>query len=94
LTLFLVDFENRDFVLNFIVYTDILTNINVMGQYLFNYYLPLILLAGIVLLVALVGPVILTLKFNYSSLNQFFNKQLSRGSVLVYFSRFKKDTKK
>jgi NADH-quinone oxidoreductase subunit J len=43
---------------------DALTNIDLLGQILFNYFLVCFLIAGFVLLLAIIGPVVLTLNFN------------------------------
>jgi NADH-quinone oxidoreductase subunit J len=60
------------------VMVDSLSNINVLGQGLFNYYSVSFLLAGLVLLVALVGAVVLTLNFSTNKKNQISFRQLSR----------------
>lgn len=64
---------------------DDLNNIDVMGQYLFNYFLVCFLLAGIILLIALVGSIILTLRFNNSEESQVVNRQLSRTDNFLSF---------
>ena len=65
---------------------DSLNNIDVLGQVLYNYYLVCFLVAGLILLVALVGAIILTLNFNSQRQNEIIARQLSRSTdVLVYF---------
>jgi len=64
---------------------DDLNNIDVMGQYLFNYFSVCFLLAGIILLIALVGSIILTLRFNNSEESQVVNRQLSRTDNFLSF---------
>lgn len=67
---------------------DYLGNINILGQSLFNYYSLSFLLAGLVLLVALVGAVSLTLNFHTQKKSQVTFKQLSRTDA--FLSHFKK----
>ena len=67
---------------------DSLTNITVLGQSLFNYYSLCFLLAGLVLLVALVGSVVLTVNFSTTKKNQLTYRQLSRSDL--FLSHFKK----
>lgn len=61
-------------------------NISMLGQSLFNYYSMSFLLAGLVLLIALIGAVCLTLHFNTNKKSQITSKQLSRSDAfLSYF---------
>lgn len=64
---------------------DELLNIEVIGQVLFNNYMICVLLAGIILLVALVGSIVLTLKFNNSEKSQIANRQLARNENFITF---------
>lgn len=64
---------------------DELLNIEVIGQVLFNNYMLCVLLAGIILLVALVGSIVLTLKFNNSEKSQIANRQLARNDNFITF---------
>lgn len=64
---------------------DDLDNIDVIGQVLFNYYLVCFLLAGLILLVALIGSIILTLRFNKAQESQFVSKQLARSDSFISF---------
>lgn len=73
--------------LSFFNNVDGLFNIDVLGQVLYNYYYLLFLLAGLILLVALIGSVVLTLKFNEIKKTQSSEKQLSRkDNYLSFFS--------
>jgi len=63
---------------------DNLNNIDSLGQILYNYFLSCFLIAGIILLVALVGAIILTLHFNSSRKNQLISRQLSRSIKCIY----------
>lgn len=67
---------------------DYLGNISVLGQSLFNYYSISFLLAGLVLLVALIGAVCLTLHFNTNKKSQITSKQLARSDS--FLSHFRK----
>lgn len=70
------------------VHFESLENITVLGQSLFNYYSAAFLLAGLVLLVALIGAVVLTLNFNIQKKNQVTFRQLSRtDSFLSHFQK-------
>ena len=64
---------------------DNLNNIDVLGQILYNYYLSCFLLAGLILLVSLIGAVVLTLRFNNVQKNQLTNRQLSRSDNFLSF---------
>jgi NADH-quinone oxidoreductase subunit J len=64
---------------------DNVNNIDVLGQVLFDYYLICFLLAGILLLIALVGCIVLTLKFNNVEESQNVNRQLSRSDNFLSF---------
>jgi NADH-quinone oxidoreductase subunit J len=63
---------------------DALYNIDSLGQFLYNYFLTCFLIAGIILLVALIGAIILTLNFNSSRKNQLISRQLSRSIKCVH----------
>lgn len=66
---------------------DNLYNIDVLGQALYNYYLISFLLAGLILLIALVGAVVLTLRFNTVKKTQSVFRQLSRTDNALSFVR-------
>ena len=58
-------------IYNFEIYLDPLTSIDVLGQSLYlNYYLLCFLLAGLVLLVAMIGAIVLTLNFRSQRKNE------------------------
>lgn len=69
----------------FVFLIDELLNIEIIGQVLFNYYIVCVLLAGIILLIALVGSIVLTLKFNNSEKSQIANRQLARNDNFITF---------
>jgi len=65
--------------------TDNLNNLNLLGQVLFNYYSSCFLLAGLVLLVAMIGAIVLSLNFNSTGNIQLIYRQLSRSDNFFYF---------
>ena len=64
---------------------DDLSNINILGQVLYNYYTPCFLLSGLVLLVAMIGAISLTLNFKSNSKTEILYKQLARSENAVTF---------
>lgn len=64
---------------------DALNNIDVLGQVLYNYYLICFLVAGLILLVALIGAIVLTLRFNRVHKSQITSRQLSRTDNFLSF---------
>lgn len=77
---FLIEQEN-----NLLLLVDSLNNIDIMGQFLYNYYLVCFLLAGLILLIALVGSIVLTLRFDSMQKNQLANRQLARTDKFLSF---------
>lgn len=66
---------------------DSLFNIDVFGQSLFNFFIPCFLLAGLILLVAMLGAIVLTFRYSANRKNQISSKQLSRKhEFLSYFA--------
>ncbi len=68
---------------------DIKGNISNFGQILYNYYLICFLLAGILLLVAMVGAIILTLNFKNDNHPELSFRQLSRSKNIIFFNGIK-----
>jgi len=66
-------------------YLDPLSSIDVLGQSLYNYYLLCFLLAGLVLLVAMIGAITLTLNFRSQRKNELVSRQLSRSDNFLAF---------
>jgi NADH-quinone oxidoreductase subunit J len=64
---------------------DSLSNIEVMGQGLYNYFLPCFLVCGLILLVAMIGAIVLTLNFSSSRKNELIYRQLSRSTNFLSF---------
>jgi len=72
---------------NIFGFVDSLNNIDVLGQVLYNYYLVSFLLSGLILLVALIGAIVLTLRFNNVHKSQLVSRQLARrDNFLSFFS--------
>lgn len=65
--------------------TDSIENIGVLGQVLYNYYFSCFLLAGLILLVALIGSIVLTLRFYDVKKTQLINKQIARSDKFISF---------
>ena len=68
-------------------FLDSLSNIDVFGQVLFNYYMVGVLISGLILLVSMLGDIILTLNFRNPRKSENVNRQLARSddNVLSYF---------
>ena len=62
----------------YILSLDSLKDIETLGQVLFNYYPSLFLIAGLLLLVALLGSVVLTIDLNRSNQSNVIFRRLSR----------------
>ena len=83
--IFKTHFFSVESLTNFNLLIDELNNIDIFGQVLFNYYMSCFLLAGFILLIALVGSIVLTLRFNNIDDCQIVNKQLSRTDNFLSF---------
>ena len=68
-------------------FLDSLSNIDVFGQVLFNYYMVGVLISGLILLVSMLGAIILTLNFRNPRKSENVTRQLARSddNVLSYF---------
>jgi NADH-quinone oxidoreductase subunit J len=64
---------------------DNLSSIESLGQSLYNYYLSCFLLAGLILLVAMLGAIVLTLNFRSHRKNELMSRQLSRTNDFLAF---------
>lgn len=74
------------------IFFDFKDNIDVLGQSLYNYYLVCVLVGGIVLLVALIGAIYLTFRYDTIKLKEKAERQLSRSENTISYFRntFKK----
>ena len=70
---------------NYIFNFDTVDNISLYGQIFYNNFLVCCLLAGIILLVAMVGAIVLTLNFKVRN-TELFSKQLSKSDYLSFFN--------
>jgi len=64
--------------INWLEKVDYSTNIEALGQILYTYYFLYFLIAGIILLIAIIGAIVLTLTFNKKAKTQTIYKQVSR----------------
>ena len=76
----------KPFVKNIITYIDTITNIETIGQVLYSYYSFFFLVAGIILLIALICAITLTKKEKKKNFKQNIYKQLSRNSFKAIFN--------
>jgi len=70
--------SGREIYTNWLVLIDSLTNLDVLGQILYTYYFFYFLIAGIILLLAMVGAIVLTLNFTQKARHQFVFRQILR----------------
>jgi NADH-quinone oxidoreductase subunit J len=70
--------SSREIYFDWVNFADQLTNLDVLGQLLYTYYFFYFLIAGIILLVAMVGAIVLTLQFTQKAKHQFVFKQILR----------------
>jgi NADH-quinone oxidoreductase subunit J len=82
-------FSNSSLITKNSYHFDDLSNINTFGQILYNNYIFYLPLAGLVLLIALVGVIVLTLHFNKIKKNQLEFRQLSRNDKFITFFKNK-----
>jgi len=68
-------------------FLDSLSSIDVLGQGLYNNYIICFLIAGLVLLVAMIGAIVLTLNFSSQRKNEIVFRQLSRSDNFLAFFR-------
>jgi NADH-quinone oxidoreductase subunit J len=64
---------------------DSFTNIEILGQSLYNCYLFCFLVAGLILLIAMLGAIVLTLNFSSDRKNEITSRQLSRSDNFLSF---------
>jgi NADH-quinone oxidoreductase subunit J len=78
-----ITFESPYKIFNFLI--DNLGNIDVLGQILFNNFLSCFLIAGLILLVAMVDAISLTLNYRSERKNELVIRQLSRSDNFLSF---------
>lgn len=69
---------SREIYFDWTTSVDSLTNLDVLGQILYTYYFFYFLIAGIILLVAMVGAIVLTLQFTQKAKHQLVFRQILR----------------
>lgn len=62
------------------IFIDNLSNIDIVGQSLYNYFAICFLISGLILLVAILGAIVLTLHFKTQRKNELSSRQLSKAS--------------
>jgi NADH-quinone oxidoreductase subunit J len=78
--------DSQQIYTNWILNLDTISNIEVLGQLIYTYYFFYFLIAGIILLVAMVGAIVLTLNFKQKAKHQFVFKQILREKKnSIYF---------
>lgn len=70
--------SGREIYTDWLGIIDTVTNVNVLGQILYTYYFFYFLIAGIILLLAMVGAIVLTLNFTQKAKHQFVFRQILR----------------
>ena len=81
-------FFNFSLINTSLIYTnflDNLSNIDIFGQALYNYFLTCFLISGLILLVAMIGAIVLTLNFRSHRKTELVNKQMSRSDNFLAF---------
>ena len=83
--------KNENISFNWFNIFDSLTNIEMIGQLMYTYYFIYLMLAGLILLIAMIGSIVLTMTTNFKIHRQQISEQVSRN---VYKSYFLINTKK
>tara|TARA_B100000780_G_scaffold44609_1_gene27759 strand:- start:26223 stop:26816 length:594 start_codon:yes stop_codon:yes gene_type:complete len=66
-------------------YFDKIKTLTVIGQFFYNYFIIILLIAGFILLIALMGAIVLTLDFSTKKFKDMSYRQLSRKSLILEF---------
>jgi NADH:ubiquinone oxidoreductase subunit 6 (subunit J) len=77
--------KDFNYVVKFEKVMDLSFNVDIFGQFLYNYYSSCFLIAGIILLLALIGAIVLTLHYKSKRKNEIVSRQLSRTNVFLSF---------
>lgn len=86
---FLTLFEKKFLVKGNICIFDSFSNLDVFGQSLYSFFIPCFVLAGLLLLVAMLGSIVLTLKYSSRRKNELVSRQLSRTNEFLSFFNLK-----
>ena len=94
ITILFISFQSF-FILNTLFYGEIniissltfdtLYNIDIFGQSLYNYFSICFLLAGLILLVSMIGAIVLTVTFKSNRKNELVFRQLARSENFLSF---------
>jgi NADH-quinone oxidoreductase subunit J len=79
------DLNSIFFLFTSLINIDTFYSINIIGQGLFNYFWSCVLIAGFILLIAMIGSIVLTLKFSSKRKNELNYRQLSRSETFLSF---------
>lgn len=79
------NFQSGDFFQDLGLIFDITNNIEVIGQTLYNSFIIPFLLAGLILLVAMIGAINLTLNFSSQRKSEISFRQLARSDKFLAF---------
>jgi NADH-quinone oxidoreductase subunit J len=77
--------DSGSFVFSWEAFFDQITNIELIGRVLYTAYFLYFLISGFLLLVAMVGSIVLTLRFSKAVRSQVIFKQLSRSADSAIF---------
>jgi NADH-quinone oxidoreductase subunit J len=75
---FVLTIQNTEGYTQWLSSLDSITNVEMLGQLLYTYYFFYFLIAGIILLVAMIGAIVLTLNFSQKAKHQSVFKQILR----------------
>ena len=70
--------------INFCLFDNV-KSLMIIGQFFYNYFIVILLIAGFLLLIALIGAVVLTLDFSKKKFKDMSYRQLSRKSLILEF---------
>jgi NADH-quinone oxidoreductase subunit J len=83
---FIMPISNNSFeFFSWVFFLDKITNVDLLGRVLYTNFYVFFLLSGLILLVAMIGSIVLTLRFNNKVRSQLIFKQLSRNSNSAVF---------
>lgn len=77
---------NKSDLLNWLVLVNSKSNVNVIGEVIYNYAFHFFELASFILLVAMIGSILLTLRYKSEIKRQIVYRQLSRDQKLNFFN--------
>lgn len=78
-------FSMETFIGGNFCFFDKIKSLMIIGQFFYNYFIVVLLIAGFLLLIALIGAVVLTLDFSKKKFKDMSYRQLSRKSLILEF---------